>query len=421
MRRLKECVRATSRRGCPSSGWIRAMTAWLAAALVTFQISPALAVDVTAARVSAEQGRTSFSLQLSEGVRAEVFTIAKPYRVIVDLPDVAFRLPNGTGSQGQGQIKAFRYGLFSDRQGRVVIDTTGPVKIVTAEMTHKGTSGAVELTLILEPTDEASFAARVAPQKAPASPDDEVVVETAPVKKPKARPVVVIDAGHGGIDPGATGPNNLSEKTLVLAVAQQIEAELKKKSAYDVKLTRTRDVFVPLDKRLQMSREFGADLFVSLHADSISEMAFAEAIRGATVYTLSERASDEQARLMAEKENASDLIAGLDGVDVPGKDQVKGILIDLMKRETANFSADFSNLLVTKLGKSIRLSKAPQRSAAFRVLKQTNAPSVLVELGYMSNSKDQGEMVTLAWQSKVAASIVAAIDNYFAKRTAVQP
>ena len=272
-----------------------------------------------------------------------------------------------------------------------------------------------------KPTDDASFAARVAPQKAPAGPEDEEVIETAPVKKPKARPVVVIDAGHGGIDPGASGPNNLSEKTLVLAVAQQIEAELKKKGAYDVKLTRTRDVFVPLDDRLKMSRAFGADLFISLHADSISEMAFAEAIRGATVYTLSERASDEQARLMAEKENASDLIAGLDGVDVQGKDQVKGILIDLMKRETANFSTDFSNLLVTRLGKSIRLSKAPQRSAAFRVLKQTNAPSVLVELGYMSNSKDQGEMITLAWQSKVAASIVAAIDNYFAKRTAVQP
>ncbi len=383
--------------------------------------TPARAIDVTGAQISISGARTTFAMQMSQGAKAEVFTIANPYRVIIDLPDVAFRLPGGTGNQGRGLISTFRYGLFAEHQGRIVIDTTGPVKIVTAEMTHKGASGAVELNITLEPTDEASFAARVAPQKPPDNAEDEEVIEATPERKSKSRPVVVIDAGHGGIDPGATGPNNIAEKTLVLAVAQQIEADLKKKGAYDVKLTRTGDVFVPLDKRLKMSRDFGADLFISLHADSISEMALAEAIRGATVYTLSERASDERARQMAEKENASDLIAGLDGVDVPGKDQVKGILIDLMKRETANFSADFSNLLVLRLGKSIKLSKAPQRSAAFKVLKQTNAPSVLVELGYMSNSKDQGEMVTQAWQSKVAASIVGAVDNYFANRTAVHP
>ena len=170
-----------------------------------------------------------------------------------------------------------------------------------------------------------------------------------------------------------------------------------------------------------MSAEFGSDLFISLHADSISEVAFAQNIRGATVYTLSERASDEQARLMAEKENASDLIAGLEGMGESGKDQVKNILIDLLKRETSNFSADFSNLLVNKLSKSIVLSRDPQRAAAFKVLKQPNAPSVLVELGYMSNARDQLEMTTEAWQSKVAQSIAAAVENFFAKRMSEQP
>ena len=176
-----------------------------------------------------------------------------------------------------------------------------------------------------------------------------------------------------------------------------------------------------LDKRLKLSAEFGADLFISLHADSISEAAFAENVRGATVYTLSERATDERARLMAEKENASDLIAGLSGVDDSSNDQVKDILFDLMRRETSNFSADFSNLLVGRLAKTIAMSKDPQRSAAFKVLKQAHAPSVLIELGYMSNSRDQAEMTTKAWQLKVGTAITTAVDNYFNRRTAVHP
>jgi N-acetylmuramoyl-L-alanine amidase len=233
--------------------------------------------------------------------------------------------------------------------------------------------------------------------------------------------VIVIDPGHGGVDPGASGINNISEKKLVLAVAQRLQAVLAKSGAFDVRLTRTGDVFVSLDQRLKFSAEQGADLFVSLHADSIAETNLAEGIRGATVYTLSERASDEQARKMAEKENASDLIAGLQGVDRDGKDQVKSILIDLMKRETSNFSADFSNALVSRLKRSITMARDPQRSAAFKVLKQTHAPSVLVELGYMSNSKDEQEMATPAWQEKVSGSIAAAITAYFAKRTAGHP
>ena len=394
----------------------------LAAAVVLSGTAGAGAAEVKEARIEAAGADTVFAMALSEGVRAEIFTLANPYRVIIDLPNVVFRLPPGTGASGKGLIGAFRYGLFAEHQGRVVIDVKGPVKVAKAEMVRKGATGGVELRVVLAATDVKSFAASVAPpQPAGAGESETEVLEATPNKTENAKPVVVIDAGHGGIDPGTTGANNLLEKTIVLAVAQRLEGELKKSGRFEVKMTRTSDVFVALDKRVSLSREFGADLFISLHADSISEAAFAESIRGATVYTLSEKASDEQARLMAEKENASDLIAGLSRVDIAGKDQVKNILIDLMKRETANFSADFSNLLVAKLGKSIKLSKDPQRSAAFKVLKQTQAPSVLVELGYMSNSKDQGEMTTAAWQSKVAASIAAAIDNYFSKRTATRP
>ena len=376
--------------------------------------------EALAVKVEDERSQTTFEIALSRGVTAEIFTLASPYRVIIDLPDVTFHLPAGSGARGEGLISAFRYGLFAERKARVVIDSKGPVKIMSATMAHGAPAGSVVLRVAMAGTDAKSFADGTG-----ATRRDETLAEAGdvePVKKsPAAKPVIVIDPGHGGIDPGASGINNIPEKTLVLAVAKRLQAILAKSGAFDVRLTRSSDVFVSLDRRLKFSAEQGADLFVSLHADSIAETNLAEGIRGATVYTLSERASDEQARKMAEKENASDLIAGLQGVDQDGKDQVKNILIDLMKRETSNFSADFSNVLVSRLKRSITMARDPQRSAAFKVLKQTHAPSVLVELGYLSNSKDQQDMATPAWQEKVSGSIAAAVTAYFAKRTAGHP
>jgi N-acetylmuramoyl-L-alanine amidase len=186
-------------------------------------------------------------------------------------------------------------------------------------------------------------------------------------------------------------------------------------------MTRTDDVFVSLDDRLEYSAADDADLFISLHADSIEGKKFAESVRGATIYTLSDKASDEQSRLMAEKENASDLIAGIASANQGANDQVQNILFDLMKRETSNFSADFSHVLAKRLGKTITMSRIPRRSAGFKVLKQSHAPSVLIELGYVSNQNDEQQMTTAAWQSKVASSIAAAVQIYFSKRTAERP
>ncbi len=376
-------------------------------------------VEATAASALADGDLTVFSLTLSHGVQAQVFTVDNPYRVIVDLPDVTFKLPSGTGSEPAGLVKVFRYGLFAEHKARVVIEARGPVKIASAGMTRTGQGQAVVLKIALAATDEATFAAGMG--AAPDAEETTLPVAPPPEKAANAKPVVLIDPGHGGIDPGAVGSGNVTEKSIVFAVAQQLESLLKAGNRYDVRMTRTRDVFVPLDKRVKMSAEFSADLFISLHADAIAELAYAENIRGATVYTLSERATDERSRLMAEKENASDLIAGLSGVNEDGGDQVKDILYDLLRRETLNFSADFSNLLVSRLSKSIAMSKDPQKSAAFKVLKQPHAPSVLIELGYMSNSRDQATMTTKAWQTKVAEAIGAAVDSYFNKRTAVHP
>lgn len=380
----------------------------------------AVLAEATAASARADGDVTVFSLTLSRGVQAQIFTADNPYRVIIDLPDVAFKLPPGTGGEPYGLIKVFRYGLFAEHKARVVIEARGPVKVVSAGMTRSGQGQAVVLNVSLAATDEATFAAGITDAQSQTE-DTDLPVAPPPDKAASAKPVVVIDPGHGGIDPGAVGAGNVTEKVIVFAVAQQLEAVLKATNRYEVRMTRTRDVFVPLDKRVKMSAEFSADLFISLHADAISELAFAENIRGATVYTLSERATDERSRLMAEKENASDLIAGLSGVSDDNGAQVKDILYDLLRRETLNFSSDFSNLLVARLSKSIAMSKDPQRSAAFKVLKQPHAPSVLIELGYMSNSRDQATMTTKAWQTNVAEAIGAAVDSYFNKRTAVHP
>lgn len=369
------------------------------------------------AEIKTEAGSTRFLLGLSAGVRAEIFTLAKPYRVVVDLPDVAFHLPEGTGQHGRGLIAAFRYGLLAEGKSRVVIDTTGPVIIKRADMTGKGGT-AVELLVELASTSVQSFGSGTGGTQAaaPASPHPTPAPKA--LKGARSKPVILIDAGHGGIDPGAAGSGNLKEKTLVLAVAQALRQQLAASGRYDVRMTRVSDVFVSLDQRLRMSRELDADLFISLHADSIAQKGLANTVRGATVYTLSEQASDEEAQRMAEKENNSDAIAGLQTAKFEEEGEVRNILIDLLKRETSNFSADFSNTLVKRLRTSISLSGRPQRSAAFKVLRQADTPSVLVELGYMSNAEDERLLNSSAWQRRVAAAIGAAVDAYFSKRTA---
>lgn len=374
-------------------------------------------VEATRAELKVSGTRTSFVLDLSQGVRAEIFTLANPYRVIIDLPDVNFRLPKQAGQTGRGLVTAFRFGLLDEGKARIVLDTKKPVLIGNAGMAvHAGK--AVRLTVELVGTTPKDFGAGTGGQRTAYAPlKSEPYQERSKKPKNRAKPVVLIDPGHGGVDPGTISFSNHKEKTVVLAVGKKLREQLAKTGRYDVHMTRTRDVFISLDERLRMSRKLDADLFISLHADAIGQKKLANSVRGATVYTLSEKASDETARIMAEKENASDAIAGLQ-TEIDSQEEVRSILIDLLKRETANFSADLSNTVVKRLGKSISLSRRPQRSAAFKVLRQADTPSVLIELGYMSHKEDEKLLNSSAWQSSVAAALTSAIDSYFAKRTA---
>lgn len=368
---------------------------------------------VTRAQLSTTGDLTRLAFDLTERLTPKVATVTNPDRVIVDLPEVEFRLDAASGQNGKGLVKAYRFGLFQSKQSRIVIDTDGPVLVKTARVEGRNQPRLViELTRAKSGQPTAPTAQLTPPDLRPSRFEEPPTL----VAASNGRPVIVIDPGHGGLDPGAVGPNGLLEKDVVLSVARRLKALLDETGRYAVVLTRNRDIFVPLQQRVNISRRHKADLFISLHADAVPEESLASLVRGASIYTLSEFASNEQARRLAEKENSVDLLAGLAPASLEAQDEVRNILIDLLRRETETFSAEFSNLLTNELRKHMKLARDPQRSAAFLVLQQTESPSVLVELGYMSNEEDQKLLKSPEWQTNIARAILAAVDAFFARR-----
>lgn len=378
----------------------------------------------TAARLAGDGKQTRFILDLDQTVSFRAATLADPYRVVIDVPQVNFQLAPGSGA-GRGLVKAFRYGLVMPGGSRIVFDLTGPAKIANSYVLEAANGQPARLVLELEEVDRAAFVPTPAPENRPelrptiaaappatipAAPDSAQQKPGAPVD---GRPVVVIDPGHGGIDNG-TQSSGESEKNLVLAFGLALRDRLEKAGKYRVVMTRDDDTFIPLNDRSKVARNLNAALFVSIHADALPK-AEGDA-QGATIYTLSDKASDAEAQRLADAENRADAIAGFNLSEEPT--DVADILIDLTQRETRTFSNRFAHLLMGEMKSTVRMHKHPLKSAGFRVLKAPDVPSVLVEIGYVSNKGDLEHLVSEGWRSRAVGSMAQAIDTFLAKRMA---
>lgn len=364
-------------------------------------------------RLGGDDTQTRMIVDLSRKIDIRTFTLANPYRVVIDMPQVTFQFPAKTGEVGRGLIKAFRFGLVMQGGSRMVIDLGRPAQVDMAFVLDSVNDQPARLVLQLTATDRDSFMRSLAlesgtPQRSkPQAPTERDA-------NGDSRPLIVIDPGHGGIDNGTRAASGETEKTIVLEFSLLLRDKLEKSGKYRVLMTRTDDTFVALGDRVQFARARQAALFMSIHADALRRRE--GNAQGATVYTLSERASDARAARLAEAENQADVIAGLD-LSSEEKD-VADILIDLARRETKTFSVQFAHGLVAALKNAARLHQHPLKSAGFVVLKAPDVPSVLVELGYVSNKADLRSLISNEWRERTADSIVQAVDAFFRPRWA---
>jgi len=376
------------------------------------------------ARLAGDAKQTRFVLDLDKPIQFRAFPLADPYRVVVDLPHVSFKLAAGIGVAGRGLVKAFRYGLVMPGGSRIVFDLTGPAKIVKSYVLEAANGQPSRLVLEFEEVDRTAFVQSLAPENRPelrpGIADANAAVAAAdttaaamPAQAPDTRPLIVIDPGHGGIDNGTQAGGEM-EKNLVLGFGLALRDRIEKSGKYRVVMTRTDDTFIPLNERVKVARNQSAALFVSIHADALPR--HEGDARGATIYTLSDKASDAEAERLADAENKSDAIGGVNLTDEPT--EVADILIDLAQRETRTFSNRIARLLVSEMKKTARMHKHPLKSAGFRVLKAPDVPSVLIELGYVSNKGDLEHLVSENWRNKTVGSMAQAIDAFFAKRLA---
>lgn len=422
--------------------------------------------SVSEARIAGDDARTRFVADLDRPVSYSVYVIDNPYRVVVDLPDVRFNMPPEIGDVGRGLIRAYRFGQLAPGKSRIVIDTIGPVLIEKSFVLNPETGQPARMIIDIVQTDQRTFArikaterptrtavvssvqrvpdtlAELLKREGVARIDEEAekaeqterAVGLIPKPRPKpsqsgaasemlaeqgagtiqVKPVVVLDPGHGGIDGGTVSRKGTPEKQVVLAFARELRKKLLATGRFEVHMTRNDDRFISLGKRVKFARARKADLFIAVHADSLRQ----RRVRGATIYTLSEKASDAEAAALAEKENNADFIGGVDLGEDAG--EVAGILLDLALRETKNHSIYFARRVVKNLKPVTPLNRRPMRSAGFKVLRAPDVPSVLLELGYLSNRHDEKNLVSSKWRRKAAGAVTAAIEGFFSPEVAAR-
>ncbi|WP_413875385.1 N-acetylmuramoyl-L-alanine amidase [Albidovulum sp.] len=362
------------------------------------------AVTAEAFKLAGDATRMRFVLQFDAEPEPKWFLLRGPHRLVIDLPDTGLSLDTAD-LKPRGLISNVRYGNIEAGVSRLILTAKGPFELERVDVIANEASPGYRMVVDIVSSSDAAFDAALAIQAettgSTSTPKGDRVGKTAP--RDGKRFTVVLDPGHGGIDGGAEGVNGTVEKAITLSFALELKSALEASGSYDVYMTRETDVFLRLDERVRIARSHEADLLISIHADTIR----LKNIRGATVYTVSEKASDAEAEATADRENLSDQLAGIEIVEE--NHQVADILVDLIRRETHSFSIRFARSLVGALSGSIELINNPHRSAGFRVLKAPDVPSVLVELGYLSNPKDEEQLLNGEWRRKAIGSISTAV------------
>jgi N-acetylmuramoyl-L-alanine amidase len=392
---------------------------------------------------------TRFVLELAEPAAFRIAVLADPYRIVLNGPALDWA---AGALAGRGAVAAV---AGDPDAGRIVLDLLGPVEIVQAFALPPQDGRRHRLVLDLRPTGVGAFgpeerriavgtsdtgppvaqppvpqppvpqppvaATPVSTLRVPAEPLPTRANRIAPGGRPStergpSRRVVVVDAGHGGVDPGAIAVTGMHEKEVTLQIARALRTALEATGRYRVVMTRDADVFLALRDRVAIARDAKADLFVSLHADSIDR----GTVRGLSVYTLSDQASDREAAQLAARENRADALAGVDLART--SDQVARVLVSMAQRHTLNQSRRLANQIVETMRGEFPLIPQPHRSAGFAVLTAPDVPAVLVEMGYLSSPQDARLLATGAHQQRLARSIARAVDRFFAPaNVAIRP
>lgn len=373
---------------------------------------PAFAAPLVAhdARIAGDEARTRIVIDFDRSPEFQIHYIASPPRIVIDLPETAFGF-DPSQLEARGLFRDIRYGSMAAGAARMVLTAERPARLAVSEVQAQENGEGYRLVLDAEVIPDEAFEnlVRSGWQPEPASvATAERGARVAPqVPEEPGDFVVAIDAGHGGIDAGASGASTkAAEKEITLAFAKVFAERLNKESGIRAVLTRSGDEFLSLSERVAIARQNGADLLISLHADTLRQ----NAIRGATVYTISDKASDRMAQALAERENLSDAIAGVDLTSEPA--EVSDILLDLTRRETQAFSITLANEVVDSFKGQVGLINNPHRYAGFRVLQAHDMPSILLELGFLSNKEDEKLLLDEEWRKKVADLLAVAVKRY---------
>lgn len=413
-------VRGITPRGIPAPrlgrGWLGGL---VVLCLLAGLVRPAWATtEVLDLRLDRDGTAVRLVLTVSQAPEFTIFQLEGPDRLVVDIDQGRWSGGETALPASPGPVQDVRRGQFTPDILRIVLDLDRPVAVDDVLVLPPTPTSGYRLALTVSPIGTPSNAASTGPTPPPAAvqPVPETVLvawggaiplpRRLPAFRTEPRPVVVIDPGHGGRDPGAIGVDGVFEKSIVLAVAQRLREMLDAGGRYRVLMTREDDRFVTLDDRVALARDARADLFVSIHADSIDD----PGLRGASVYTLSQRASDRQAARLARRENQALLFGAV--TDGSTDDQTASILIDLAQRHTNNQSTRLAETLVEELAHSTTLLGQPHRQAGFVVLTAPDVPSALVELGFLSNQADGRQLAREEHQERLAEALARAVVRF---------